>query len=70
VSKVRDAGKGGNRDAHRNHHASQHVTEARAGDPRAFALMVRRHAPITRPMAVLWGAGADTDNVVGIFWDC
>jgi Sigma-70 region 2 len=43
---------------------SQLVTEARAGDPRAFGQLVRRHAPIARRMAVLWGAGADADDVV------
>jgi hypothetical protein len=35
---------------------SQLVTEALAGDPRAFGQLVRRHAPIARRMAVLWGA--------------
>lgn len=43
---------------------SQLVTEARAGDARAFGQLVRRHAPIARRMAVLWGAGADADDVV------
>jgi hypothetical protein len=41
---------------------SQLVSEARAGDPRAFGQLVR-HAP-PGGMAVLWGADADADNVV------
>ncbi len=40
------------------------VERARSGEPAAFAPLVRRHAPIARRMAVLWGAGADADDVV------
>ena len=36
----------------------------RSGDPAAFGQLVRRHAPIAKRMAVLWGAGADADDVV------
>jgi RNA polymerase sigma-70 factor, ECF subfamily len=42
----------------------QLVSQARSGDPVAFGQLVRRHAPIARRMAVLWGAGADADDVV------
>ena len=35
-----------------------------AGDPAAFAHLVRLHAPIAKRMAVFWGAGADSDDVV------
>lgn len=40
------------------------MTEAQAGDRTAFGHLVRRHAPIAKRMAVLWGAGADADDVV------
>ena len=40
------------------------VARALAGEPPAFAHLVRRHAPIAKRMAVLWGAGADADDVV------
>jgi DNA-directed RNA polymerase specialized sigma24 family protein len=40
------------------------VTEAVAGDAAAFAHLVRRHAPMAKRMAVFWGAGADSDDVV------
>jgi RNA polymerase sigma factor (sigma-70 family) len=40
------------------------VAEAQAGDAPAFGHLVRRHAPIAKRMAVLWGAGADADDVV------
>ena len=40
------------------------VTKALAGEATAFAHLVRRHAPIAKRMAVLWGAGADADDVV------
>jgi RNA polymerase sigma factor (sigma-70 family) len=40
------------------------VTKVVAGDPVAFAHLVRRHAPMAKRMAVFWGAGADTDDVV------
>ncbi len=43
---------------------SQLVSQARSGDPAAFGQLVRRHAQIARRMAVLWGAGADADDVV------
>jgi RNA polymerase sigma factor (sigma-70 family) len=43
---------------------NQLVSQARSGDPVAFGQLVRRHAPIARRMAVLWGAGADADDVV------
>ena len=36
----------------------------RAGDRAAFGHLVRRHAPVAKRMAVLWGAGADADDVV------
>jgi RNA polymerase sigma-70 factor (ECF subfamily) len=36
----------------------------RAGDRTAFGHLVRRHAPVAKRMAVLWGAGADADDVV------
>ena len=40
------------------------VAEVQAGDRTAFGHLVRRHAPIAKRMAVLWGAGADADDVV------
>ena len=40
------------------------VAEAQAGDASAFGHLVRRHAPIAKRMAVLWGAGADADDVL------
>ena len=40
------------------------VAKALAGDASAFAHLVRRHAPIAKRMARLWGAGADADDVV------
>jgi RNA polymerase sigma factor (sigma-70 family) len=40
------------------------VAEVRAGDRTAFGHLVRRHAPVAKRMAVLWGAGADADDVV------
>jgi RNA polymerase sigma factor (sigma-70 family) len=40
------------------------VTKALAGEASAFAHLVRRHAPIAKRMAVLWGAGPDADDVV------
>ena len=40
------------------------VIEVVAGDAAAFAHLVRRHAPIPKRMAVFWGAGADSDDVV------
>ena len=40
------------------------VTEVVAGDAAAFAHLVRRHAPMAKRMAVFWGAGADSDDVV------
>ena len=40
------------------------VTKVVAGDPAAFAHLVRRHAPMAKRMAVFWGAGADSDDVV------
>ena len=43
---------------------NQLVSQARSGDAVAFGQLVRRHAPIARRMAVLWGAGADADDVV------
>jgi RNA polymerase sigma-70 factor, ECF subfamily len=42
----------------------QLVSQARSGNPAAFGQLVRRHAQIARRMAVLWGAGADADDVV------
>ena len=36
----------------------------RGGDRSAFGHLVRRHAPLAKRMAVLWGAGADADDVV------
>ena len=36
----------------------------RAGDRTAFGHLVRRHAPVAKRMAVLWGAGPDADDVV------
>ena len=64
VSNTREAGKGLGTEATSATTDSQLVTDARAGDPRAFGQLVRRHAPIARRMAVLWGAGADADDVV------
>ena len=43
---------------------AQLVAEVRAGDRAAFGHLVRRHAPIAKRMAVLWGAGAEADDVV------
>ncbi len=36
----------------------------RAGDSDAYAVLVRRHAPVATRTAALFGAGADTDDVV------
>ena len=43
---------------------AQLVAEVQAGDRAAFGHLVRRHAPIAKRMAVLWGAGAEADDVV------
>ena len=40
------------------------MIEVVAGDAAAFAHLVRRHAPMAKRMAVFWGAGADSDDVV------
>jgi RNA polymerase sigma factor (sigma-70 family) len=40
------------------------VAKAQAGDVPAFGHLVRRHAPIAKRMAMLWGAGPDADDVV------
>lgn len=40
------------------------VAAARGGDPAAYGHLVRRHAPMAKRMAVLWGAGPDADDVV------
>jgi RNA polymerase sigma factor (sigma-70 family) len=40
------------------------VAKVVAGDPAAFAHLVRLHAPMAKRMAVFWGAGADSDDVV------
>ena len=40
------------------------VGRARAGDPDAYALLVRRHAPMAMRTAALLGAGANTEDVV------
>ena len=40
------------------------VAAALGGDLAAYGHLVRRHAPIAKRMAVLWGAGADADDVV------
>jgi RNA polymerase sigma-70 factor, ECF subfamily len=40
------------------------VAEAQAGDAPAFGHLVRRHAPLAKRMAVLWGAGPEADDVV------
>ena len=42
----------------------QLVAEVQSGDLAAFGHLVRRHAPTAKRMAVLWGAGADADDVV------
>ena len=43
---------------------AQLIDRARAGDAGAFGQLVRTHAPIAKRMAVLWGAGAEADDVV------
>jgi RNA polymerase sigma-70 factor (ECF subfamily) len=40
------------------------VARARAGDPDAYAGLVRRHAPVAVRTAALLGAGADAEDVV------
>ena len=40
------------------------VGRARAGDPDAYAVLVRRHAPMAMRTAALLGAGANTEDVV------
>lgn len=40
------------------------VGRARAGDADAYAVLVRRHAPMAMRTAALLGAGADVDDVV------
>ncbi len=40
------------------------VAAALGGDPAAYGHLVRRHAPMAKRMAVLWGAGTDADDVV------
>ena len=40
------------------------VGRVRAGDPDAYALLVRRHAPMAMRTAALLGAGANTEDVV------
>ncbi|PUA79090.1 RNA polymerase [Nocardioides currus] len=40
------------------------VAHARAGDPDAFAVLVRRHAPMAMRTAALLGAGANAEDVV------
>ncbi|MDC5697879.1 RNA polymerase sigma factor [Intrasporangium calvum] len=40
------------------------MARVRAGDTAAYAVLVNRHAPMARRLAVLSGAGADTDDVV------
>jgi RNA polymerase sigma-70 factor (ECF subfamily) len=37
---------------------------ARRGDPAAYAVLVRLHAPIAKRLAVLSGAGSEADDVV------
>jgi RNA polymerase sigma factor (sigma-70 family) len=40
------------------------VGQVVAGEVAAFAHLVRRHAPVAKRMAVLWGAGPEADDVV------
>lgn len=40
------------------------IARVRAGDPDAYAVLVRRHAADARRLAVLAGAGPDADDVV------
>jgi RNA polymerase sigma-70 factor (ECF subfamily) len=40
------------------------VGRARAGDPDAYAVLVRRHAPMAMRTAALLGAGSSTEDVV------
>ncbi|WP_323101526.1 RNA polymerase sigma factor [Intrasporangium sp. YIM S08009] len=40
------------------------LARVRAGDPAAYAVLVVRHAPMARRLAVLSGAGDDADDVV------
>jgi len=40
------------------------VAAALGGDLAAYGHLVRRHAPIAKRMAVLWGAADDADDVV------
>jgi RNA polymerase sigma-70 factor (ECF subfamily) len=40
------------------------VAAALGGDLAAYGHLVRRHAPIAKRMAVLWGAAGDADDVV------
>jgi RNA polymerase sigma factor (sigma-70 family) len=40
------------------------LARVRAGDPAAYAELVRRHAPVAQRTAVLLGAGSEADDVV------
>ena len=40
------------------------MADVQSGDLAAFGHLVRRHAPLAKRMAVLWGAGPDADDVV------
>ena len=40
------------------------VARVRAGDPDAYAVLVRRHAPLAMRTAALLGAGANAEDVV------
>lgn len=40
------------------------LARARAGDTAAYAVLVMLHAPMAKRLAVLWGAGAEADDVV------
>ena len=62
--KTSQSGHGLGTEAVRDTTEDQLVSQARSGDPAAFGQLVRRHAQIARRMAVLWGAGADADDVV------
>ena len=40
------------------------LARVRAGEPAAYAVLVRLHAPMAKRLAVLSGAGSDADDVV------
>ncbi|HET7800590.1 MAG TPA: RNA polymerase sigma factor [Humibacillus xanthopallidus] len=50
--------------AHRAAEEAAALARVRGGDPAAYAVLVRLHAPMAKRLAVLSGAGSDADDVV------